>query len=191
MIRTALPRANGSASIPAMLRYAMLLMFVLVGCNKEPVIYHPENEGPPPLPPASGTAIGYLLDNAGQLELREEQRVKLKEIDDSLAARNDVLDTQLRQIERPDEEPQQKDQPPPRHNNAPGAQVKTTGDAAKLHQAKKDNDRYALERAFAILDEKQQALAKRLLEDRGIATPGGDKKAEPPRTSDDGVPLEP
>lgn len=177
-----------------MLRLALFcsLAFAVVAttaCRKDPEIIHPENEGPPPLPPASGTAIGYLLDNGGDLKLRDEQRVKLKEIDDSLQARNDVIDTQLRQIERPDEEPAEKGQPPPRHNNAPGAQVRTTPDAAKLHQARRDNDRDALERAFAVLDAEQQKTAKRLLEDRGITPPGGD--AKPPPTSETGVPQEP
>jgi len=147
----------------------------------------------PPLPPASGTAVGYLVDSAKQLELRDEQLVKLKAIDDSLAARNDVIDTQLRTIERPDVEQAPKDQPPPRHNNAPGAQIKTTPDAAKLHAAKKANDKEALDRAFALLDPPQAEKARRLLDDRGISTPGGakPKDKEVPKQTDDGVPLEP
>jgi len=147
----------------------------------------------PPLPPASGTAVGYLVDSAAQLGLRDDQLKKLKEIDASLAARNDVIDTQLRTIEKPSEdEPTEKGKPPPRHNNAPGAQIKTTGDAGKLHAAKKANDKDALDRAFAVLDATQQEKARRLLDERGISAPGSSKptKQEPPK-SEDGVPLEP
>lgn len=169
-------------------------MLAFAGCQKDPPIYHAENEGPPPLPPASGTAIGYLVDNRGTLKLRDDQLEHLKQLDASLAARNDIIDTQLRTIERPDEQPPPaKGEPPPRHNNAPGAQIRTTGDAAKLHEARAENDREALAKAFAVLDPEQQKTAKRLLEDRGISTPGSDGKqgGDPPRQTETGVPLEP
>ena len=144
----------------------------------------------PPLPPASGTAIGYLVDSARQLDLKDEQLKRLKEIDASLAARNDVIDTQLRVIEKPDVEHAEKGAPPPRHNNAPGAQIKTTPDATKLHNAKKANDKEALDRAFAVLDPAQQDKARRLLDERGIQV-GGAKPKDPPKQTEDGVPLEP
>jgi hypothetical protein len=54
-----------------------------------------------PLPPASGTPIGILLDDSGQLNLRPEQRAKLEEIDRKLATRNDVLAGAQRSSERP------------------------------------------------------------------------------------------
>ena len=146
----------------------------------------------PPLPPASGTAVGYLVDNAVQLGLRDDQLKKLKEIDSSLAARNDVIDTQLRTIEKPSEdEPGEKGKPPARHNNAPGAQIKTTGDAGKLHAAKKANDKDALDRAFAVLDATQQETARHLLDERGITAPGSKQTKQEPPKSEDGVPLEP
>jgi hypothetical protein len=136
-------------------------------------------------------AIGYLVDSAKQLELRDDQLTKLKEIDTSLAARNDVIDTQLRVIEKPHVEHAEKGQPPPRHNNAPGAQIKTTGDAGKLHAAKKANDKHALDLAFALLDPPQQEKARKLLDDRGISAPGSKPKQPAPKTEEHGVPLEP
>ncbi len=142
----------------------------------------------PPLPPASGSAVGYLVDNASQLKLRDDQLAKLKAIDTSLSARNDSIDTQLRAIETPDEEPTQKGKPPPRHNNAPGAQIKTTPDAQKLHQARDANDRDALEKAFALFDEEQRTIATRILDERGIAVPGAKKKSDT-ANQDDGKPL--
>lgn len=152
---------------------------------------HPKEGELPPLPPSSGTAVGYLVDNATQLKLREDQLKQLQEIDKSLAARNDQIDTQLRLIEKPQEDPEQpKGQPPPRHNNAPGAQIRTTPDAGKLHEARKENDFEALQKAFALLDPAQKTAARKLLEERGVTAPGSDTK-QPRRTSDDGVPLEP
>jgi len=170
------------------LRLVLLVTLATAGCHHEPDVMTPKPGELPPLPPASGTAVGYLVDAASQLELRADQLDKLKKIDASLAARNDVLDTQLRTIEKPEEEEAEKGQPPPRHNNAPGAQVKTTPDAAKLHAAKKANDKEALDRAFAVLDPPQQEKARRLLDERGIVAPGA-KPKDAPKTSDDGVPL--
>src|SRR5215470_10896825 len=50
----------------------------------------------PPLPPASGTPIGYLVDDATELKLSDEQLGKLKAIDDDLAGKLAALDGQLR-----------------------------------------------------------------------------------------------
>jgi hypothetical protein len=150
----------------------------------------------PPLPPASGTPIGYLLDNAGQLKLDGDQREKLQALDTSLSARNDAIDTQLREIEKPEEDeegpPKRGDPPRKPKNMAPGAQlVHTTQDSSKLHQAKSANNEDALKKAFAVLDASQQALARKLLDERGIISPAGSAQP-PPRTEDNGgVPLEP
>ncbi len=168
-----------------------LALALAPACHRDPKPMTPKEGELPPLPPASGTAVGYLVDNAGQLRLRDDQLSKLKQIDNSLSARNDSIDTQIRTIERPDEEQVGKDQPPPRHNNAPGAQVKTTRDSAKLHQAKAENDRDALEKAFALLDDDQKQIAKKLLEERGISSPGAGQQQPPPRPESEGVPLEP
>jgi hypothetical protein len=162
----------------------------LVGCHHDPKPMTPKEGELPPLPPASGTAVGYLVDSALTLKLRPEQLDKLKEIDTSLAARNDSIDTQLRSMVKPDEAPTEKGKPPPRHNNAPGAQVKVTGEAGKLQEAKAANDRDALKRAFAVLDPDQQETARKLLDERGISAPGAEKKV-PARNDAAGVPLEP
>jgi hypothetical protein len=174
-----------------MLRLLLIAFVGFAACTKEPKIMTPKEGDLPPLPPASGTAVGYLVDGAKQLDLRDDQLTKLKEIDSSLSARNDVIDTQLRVIEKPNVEKPEKGAPPPRHNNAPGAQIKTTGDAGKLHAMKKANDKDALDRAFALLDPPQQEKARKLLDDRGIAAPGSKPKVLPPKAEDGGVPLEP
>ncbi len=166
----------------------LMVALVATSCHREPKPLTPKEGELPPLPPASGTAVGYLVDSASQLKLRDDQLLQLKQLDVSLAARNDTLDTQLRAIERPDEEQVEKGKPPARHNNAPGAQVKTTADAHKLHEAKAANDRDALVKAFALLDADQKEIAKRLLDERGIALPGAAQKQEQ-RSAEDGVPL--
>jgi hypothetical protein len=176
------------ASILASLFASLVASLVLAGCrhDTDPPPVRPQ-EGEPPLPPSSGTPLGYLLDNATMLTLREDQLTQLQQIDKILAVQDDAIDTQLRLIEKPDEEQPEKGQPPPRHNNAPGAQIKTTADATKLHQARKTNDFEALQKAFSLLDPAQQVAARKLLEDRGITAPGSVKP--PQRSGDDGIPL--
>jgi hypothetical protein len=178
-----------------MLRFTLLAaIFVATsgGCHKESTPPLAPGESIP-LPPASGTPIGYLLDNAGQLQLSDEQMGKLRQIDNSLSARNDGIDTQLREIEIPEEQegPDKRGNLPPIRNMAPGAiPTRTTTDAGKLHEARASNNKDALERAFALLDAKQRVEAKKLLDARGVSSPG-QASAEPPRTDDTGVPLEP
>lgn len=172
---------------------ALALCAGLGACHndKQEVI---EPGGPPPLPPASGTAVGYLIDAAGDLKLTDAQLTKLHEIDDSLAARNGQVDAQLRQIEKPapgeELSPQQQKagEKEPRYNNAPGVNTITTTDAQKLHKMRDDNDRASLKEALALLDDTQAERAKRILQDRGVTLPGEKAKNEP-ASSDDGTPL--
>ncbi len=143
----------------------------------------------PPLPPSSGTPIGYLLDSATDLKLDDNQLTKLRDLDASLAAQDADIDTQLRQIEKPEpEDPTPKGEKPKRHNNAPGVGIHTTADAGKLHTMRDRQDHDALTKAFAVLDTTQQVSARKLLEDRGIAAPGGTLKS-PQGSDDDGQPL--
>ena len=176
------------------MRFALVLALALCACHPD-ASTHPKAGELPPLPPASGTPVGYLVDSAGDLKLRDDQLKQLKDIDASLAARDADIDTQLRQIERPEE-----DEPDPtpqevkagkkraRHNNAPGAAVTQNNDSAKLHAIRNANDRDALKQAWAILDPEQQATAKKILEDRGVEVPGS-ASAKPAPSTDDGKPL--
>ena len=104
-----------------MLRASLCALVVLAaglgGCHKnaDPPPVHPQEGEAPPLPPSSGTPVGYLIDNAPTLKLRDDQLVKLKDIDRSLSAKDDELDTQIRMIEKPAEDPEvPKGAPPPR-----------------------------------------------------------------------------
>ena len=75
------------------------LLFVLAACHHDPQPMHPQPGDLPPLPPASGTPIGYLLDARTDLALTPDQVTKLTKIDNSLAAR----DAEIDQLERADE----------------------------------------------------------------------------------------
>jgi len=162
---------------------ALVLVLAAGGCRREPGATTPAAGELPPLPPASGTPVGYLLDSSSQLQLTGDQLDKLKLLDASLSAKNDAIDTQLREIETPEEEPPpEKNAPPPirPRNMAPGAApMRTTSDASKLHEARAANNTEALEKAFALLDAPQQVEARKLLAARGITPPKPSAPAAP------------
>lgn len=175
------------------MRLWFALLLALAACHSNP----PQKPAPgevPPLPPASGTAVGYLVDAAGDLKLNDDQLSKMKEIDASLAAENGQIDAQLRQIEQPvpseDMSPQQVKAgvKPQRYNNAPGASTVQTADSQKLRKLRDQNDSDAIKKAFKLLDPDQLAKAKLILSDRGVDIPGEQKK-EPERGSDEGTPM--
>lgn len=153
-----------------------------------------EPGGPPPLPPASGSVIGYLIDAKAQLALTDDQMAKLEKIDSSLAARNGQIDAQLRMIEKPvpaeqlTPQQQKAGEKEPRYNNAPGASTMGTADSQKLHKMRAENDADAIKNALAILDANQQATAKRIFQDRGVNVPG-EKAAPQGPDPDSGQPL--
>ncbi|MEO6771899.1 MAG: hypothetical protein ABI467_02625 [Kofleriaceae bacterium] len=164
------------------MRFVFVLALALAACHSDPQPAHPAAGELPPLPPASGTPVGYLIDSSGDLNLRDDQLQKLKDIDSSLAAQNADIDVQLRQIEKPEPEeeltPQQQKQgmKRDRQNHAPGASVITNSDAAKLHQMHAANDKAAIKQAWALLDATQQPIARKILEDRGVEVPNAPKQ---------------
>jgi hypothetical protein len=161
-------------------------------CHHDPDAVAPTSTStpPPPLPPSSGTPIGYMLDAATDLKLDSNQLTTLRELDASLAAQEADIDTQLRQIEKPDpDEEVPKGEKPRRRNMAPGVGMHTTADAGKLHSMRDRYDRDALKRAFAVLDPTQQTSARHLLEDHGVTAPGDKPKAALGGSEEDGQPL--
>jgi hypothetical protein len=172
---------------------ACLALAPLVGCHHETPIAQPHPGEKAPLPPASGTPLGYLIDAQTDLKLNDDQVKKLQELDASLAARDAEIDTQLRQVEKPDPDEAEAEKQaaaaghPRRHNNAPGASGKPTGDAAKLHEIRNSQDLDALTKAWVILDKDQQVAAAKILSDHDVQVPGQKKKVE--QTSDDGTPV--
>ena len=55
----------------------------------------------PTLPPMSNTPIGLLVDQASALTLSSDQVAKLQKIDADLKAKNDVIDGELDDLDRP------------------------------------------------------------------------------------------
>lgn len=172
---------------------ACLVLGIMPACgSKQSEVIEPG--GPPPLPPASGTPIGYLIDAKADLALRDDQLRKLEDLDESLAAQNGPLDTQLREMEKPmpaeqlSPQQQKAGEKEARYNNAPGASTIVTEDSQRLRKMRDQNDATYLRKALAVLDPEQQTTAKRILQDRGIQVPGEASK-EPTRTPDDGTPL--
>ena len=165
----------------------------------------------PPLPPASGTPIGYLLDGAGELHLRDDQLAQLRQIDTSLAGELDAIDTQLRGATA---KPEDSAGPPPqsmgggrggrhgghgRHRSggagADGAAPHADPAAAdRLTEERRADVKDALARAFAILDAAQQPAAKKILEDHDVDVDAGTAKppaADEPGGGEPGEPTEP
>jgi hypothetical protein len=74
---------------------AVLLGSVAVGlgCSHEakPVVAPDEH---PPVPPAS--PIGYLVDDAGELQLRDDQLTQIRQIDDELGAKLATYESEIR-----------------------------------------------------------------------------------------------
>ncbi|HEX7703813.1 MAG TPA: hypothetical protein VF403_23895, partial [Kofleriaceae bacterium] len=76
-----------------MRRLILALLIVVGACHHDPAPAAPADPtDKPPLPPASGTPIGYLIDDAGELKLSDDQVAKLRDIDTSLAADLEKID---------------------------------------------------------------------------------------------------
>lgn len=136
--------------------------------------------GPPPLPPSSGTPIGILLDEASALHLRTEQIAQLREIDQSLAARNEKLDSELRPQQAHDPTTTSPNPMRPRvggHRRGGGGgagpanhppQGPDAGAQSRATDERSANTRDAVERALALLDDAQRTTARALLRDHGV-----------------------
>jgi hypothetical protein len=165
-----------------------LALAVGLGCGHDakPAV-QPDDHAP--LPP--GTPIGYLIDDASELQLRDDQVAKLKEIDSDLAARLDVLDARQHGPAAASSAPAAGG----RHRGgrrgggmrrggagggsgsaaarpAPSS-AGTAAAASGKTEERADDVRAALEQAFAVLDPAQQPIAKRVLSDHGVDVDAG------------------
>lgn len=95
-----------------------------LGCSHEakPVVAPDEH---PPLPPASGSPIAHLVDDAAELKLRDDQLARLKEIDDELGAKLAAYESALRNGEPLPDNP---DSPPPGSRGGLAMQAGTSQD---------------------------------------------------------------
>ena len=160
----------------------MLIAAATLGCGGRqtaPTITDPAER--PPLPPSSGTPIGLLLDEPTRLRLTSAQVDSLRAIDESLSARNDALDAQTRSPAgaAPASGPPGGFSgrrhghrgrrgggggPPAMHGGGDPAAAGRANDgrAANIHDA--------IDRAMAVLDVGQKAIACQLLDEHGVKT---------------------
>lgn len=171
-----------------------LALGVGAGCGHDakPVV-QPDDH--PPLPEV--TPIGYLID-ATELQLRDEQVTKLKEIDADLAARLDVLDAR-QHGGHPAAAASSTPATGGRHRGGgrrggmrrggtgggsgsavarPAAgSADTAADVNRKTEERADDVHEAIERAFAVLDPAQQPIAKQVLSDHGVEVDAGRPEA--------------
>jgi hypothetical protein len=168
--------------------FLLVLFVVLAACRspaapKQTIIEEPAI---PPLPPASGTPIGILLDEDTRLILRADQREKLQEIDRRLASQNEQLAGQSRGTDRP---------PPsaggPRSGRRGGGGMGGPGmggrggasgrggspdhkpqpaspSIGKVNNDIATNTNAAIDEALALLDAAQRSIAETILRERGV-----------------------
>jgi hypothetical protein len=189
---------------------ALLGLLLIGACHHDPAPAEPRDK--PPLPPASGTPIGFLIDDAGELKLSDVQVAKLRDLDTSLAAELEAIDAQTRQAIKPAEEASAT--PPPsgggrhhrggggmgggasggggrHHRGGGGAGSASPSGAAianKLSDQRSADVKDALERAFAVLEPGQQAAAKKVLADHDVDV---DVNVAPPQLPAPGGDSEP
>lgn len=172
---------------------AVCLALLLLACHHDEPPVKPEPTEHAPLPPASGTPIGYLIDAAVDLKLTDDQVATLRDIDNSLAAELESIDAQMRGTGAPRHE----DAPPSgggrhgmrgggmggRHHRGGGAPAQGAGsgsaspshaaDLSRLTEQRAGDVRDAIARALAALDDAQQAKAKQILDDKGVDVDAG------------------
>jgi hypothetical protein len=160
-----------------------------LGCSHEarPVVAPDEH---PPLPPAS--PVGYLVDDAGELKLSNDQLGKLREIDDALGSKLASYESELRNGEpvpgNPAAPPSRgltlgggaattqatgpAGQTPVSTQGAPTETTKTyvvTGETVtRIRRARARDTREAIGNALALLDATQRVIARRVLTDHGV-----------------------
>jgi hypothetical protein len=171
---------------------ALALAAALLACGHDakPVV---EPDPHPPLP--EGTPIGYLIDDASELQLRDDQVAQLKEIDSELVAKIDAIDAgQHRPAARSAGAGSQN---PGRRRGggrrgggrrgggagsgsaAAASPGPTTAAADQRSEARAGDVRAAIASAFALLDPVQRAMASRVLSQHGVDLDAGRAAAEP------------
>jgi hypothetical protein len=197
----------GSAAIILLVLGASIAAGPSLGCGSQarPVVQPDE---PPPLPPTSGTPIGHLIDSS-ELTLSDAQLGDLKVINDELARQLEADDRAL----RPEPAPAAPREEKPRglgfhaagradgmgggSEAFPGASTGgNAGDAAQTQQtvisAATANQVYrqrarhvrdAVQRALALLDPGQQAIARRVLSEHGVNLDTGEVSGSEPGAS--------
>jgi hypothetical protein len=185
---------------------ALALAAGILACSHDakPVV---EPDPHPPLP--EGTPIGYLIDDASELQLRDDQVAQLKEIDTELVAKIDAIDAgQHRPAARPagagSQNPGRRRGGGRRGGGRRGGGAgsgtgsaaaapagPTTAAADQRAEARAGDVRDAIASAFALLDPVQRAMASRVLSQHGVDLDAGRAAAEPAAAPAEAEPSEP
>jgi len=176
-----------------MLRIALALALV-VACHHDPEPAKLEPGEVAPLPSASGTPIGFLLDERIKLHLTDDQVLQLRQIDTSLAADLDKIDSRMREVNKASDPPPQQSSGMGRGgrhggmggmggggnggNGGTSGRHRGSGSGSGGGHSKTDVDRLteqrasdvrdAVTRAFTHLDDGQIASAKQVLSDHDV-----------------------
>ncbi len=171
------------------MRYLPVVLLVAAcGAN------HADTSAPadvPPLPPDSTTSVELLIQNKAELALSDDQLVKLQGMEHELQVQNDAVDARLTDVEErqsvnfmrtgPQDDGTagakggKKGHRARPHSgsgrNAKGMQpgIATSEDA--LHAQENKNDATMLQRAWKVLDPRQQAEARTILDKNGFDAP--------------------
>ena len=166
------------------------LVLALAACHHDPAPAPPAAETAP-LPPASGTPIGYLIDDATALQLTDDQLAQLHQIDTALASELETIDAKLRTANKPaDAASSEPTQPMGRHGRHGGGMGGSRGhhrgsgagsgsaaphaaDADRLTEQRADDVRDAIRRALALFQPAQQQAATKVLADHDIDVDAG------------------
>jgi hypothetical protein len=171
-------------------------------------------EEPPPLPPASGTPIGFLIDDP-RMSLRDDQRTQLHTIDNELSGKLNYLDSVLRNTgsaAAPAEDShkggvnfgaaqdsgQTSNRVGAQDNGRPGGgaiSAQAAADNAAIRQrvpeVRAHDVRDAIARAFSVLDPPQRDIARKILVERGVDPDTGrfEAQGEPGTVTPDHGPV--
>jgi hypothetical protein len=177
--------------------HRVLVAVALIACHNDS-ISHPDI---PPLPPASGTPVGYLVDSAADLKLSDTQVASLKDIDSNLSGQLDIIDMRLKAAGKPASAGSGSASPRRqpggfqmaggrrgrRQRNPQAGSGAGSGSAAprspaiaQLENERENDVRDAISRALDLLDATQRKAAVAIFNDRGLdlllpssdATPG-------------------
>lgn len=191
-----------------------------LGCSHEArPVAAPEEHAP--LPPASGSPIGYLVEDAGELKLSDDQLARLRQIDDELGTKLAASETALRTPEpvprdnRPDaprglgfragggrETVDDHGMPlaQPVHGSATGFPSDNTqarqyvipgATIDGIYRDRARDTRDAIRRALALFDDAQQTIARRVLTEHGVDPDTGQTTGGEPGARPDGGDLAP
>jgi hypothetical protein len=192
------------------MRALAVLVAMLCACGHASSSGPPAEPDYPPLPPLSSTPVGLILDQSSSLELSSQQVAALQQIDADLHKKNDVIDGELDDLDRPahaaadsatdntqgmpsssighsgqqhfSSSSEHKGGGRHRGDESGGASSPAhTEQAARLRAEQKMNAQLALEDAMKLLDGPQQAKAKTILSEHGYkVSPGAPALPEPP-----------